>query len=341
MPANSADQARDRAPRGTGDHAARPVTAHRWMGLTLRLAAVYNVLWGTFVVIFPEAFFRWAGAEPPRYPELWQCVGMIVAVYGVGYWIAAGDPFRHWPIVLVGLLGKVFGPIGFVDAALIRETFPPQFLWTIVTNDLIWWVPFALILVAVYRKDAHMRQNATDAPPEKFDPAVLENTRTADGRTLASIADESPVLLVFLRHFGCTFCREAMADLAKQRDRLNESGVVPVLVHMLPDTEEGRAEAEANFKRRGLPDVAHIADPDRTLYQAFELERGRLGQLFGWRVWIRGIRAGLINRHGVGRPSGDPLQMPGAFLVHKGRVIRAYRHRDAADRPDYCALAAS
>ena len=41
-------------------------------------------------------------------------MGMIVGVYGIGYLIAARDPRTHWPIVLVGLLGKVFGPIGFV-----------------------------------------------------------------------------------------------------------------------------------------------------------------------------------------------------------------------------------
>jgi small multidrug resistance pump len=48
--------------------------------------------------------------ELPRYPDIWQCVGMIVGVYGVGYLIAAFDPLRHWPVILVGLLGKVLGP---------------------------------------------------------------------------------------------------------------------------------------------------------------------------------------------------------------------------------------
>jgi small multidrug resistance pump len=37
---------------------------------------------------------------------------MIVGVYGVGYYIAAYDPYRHWPIVFVGFSGKFFGPIG-------------------------------------------------------------------------------------------------------------------------------------------------------------------------------------------------------------------------------------
>jgi len=95
--------------------------------------------------MFPHLLFDLCGLERMRYPEIWQCVGMIVGVYGVGYLIAAIDPHRHWPIVLVGLLGKILGPIGFAKA-LADGTFPPTFGLNILTNDLIWWIPFALIL---------------------------------------------------------------------------------------------------------------------------------------------------------------------------------------------------
>jgi len=120
------------------------------MALVLRLAAVYNLLWGGFVVLFPLVPFRWAGLEPPRYPEIWQCLGMVVGVYGVAYWIAARDPLHHWAIVLVGLLGKVLGPLGFLDAAL-RGALPWRAGWTLLTNDLVWWFPFTLILLRAWR----------------------------------------------------------------------------------------------------------------------------------------------------------------------------------------------
>ena len=105
----------------------------------------YNVLWGGFLVLFPLALFRVLGMEPPNYPQIWQCVGMIVGVYGVGYAAAALDPLRHWPMVLVGLLGKVFGPIGFL--VVVGGELPLRFGLTIMTNDLIWWAPFSLILL--------------------------------------------------------------------------------------------------------------------------------------------------------------------------------------------------
>jgi len=117
----------------------------KWAKWWLRAAGVYNLAWGAVVIGFPHLLFDLCGIERMRYPEIWQCVGMIVGVYGIGYLIAAENSRRHWPIVLVGLLGKIFGPIGFAGA-LVAGTFPPSFGLTILTNDLIWWVPFALIL---------------------------------------------------------------------------------------------------------------------------------------------------------------------------------------------------
>ena len=62
-----------------------------WMTWVLRVASVYNILWGAFMVLFPLAVFRMLGMAAPNYPEIWQCVGMIVGVYGLGYWIAARE----------------------------------------------------------------------------------------------------------------------------------------------------------------------------------------------------------------------------------------------------------
>ena len=125
------------------------------MRLTLKLAGIYNVLWGSIAVLFPIQSFEVLGMPPPMYPQLWQCIGMIVGVYGLGYWIAATNPLVHWPIVLVGFLGKVFGPLGFA-IALIKEELPLVFGVHIITNDLVWWVPFFLILKRVFHHYSKM-----------------------------------------------------------------------------------------------------------------------------------------------------------------------------------------
>ena len=74
----------------------------RWMKYLLQTAGICNMLWGAWVLIFPFVFFDLCLLPRPNYPEIWQSVGMIVGVYGVGYYIAAYDPYRHWPISLRG-----------------------------------------------------------------------------------------------------------------------------------------------------------------------------------------------------------------------------------------------
>jgi len=112
-------------------------------------AALYNVVWGVFVILFPLAPFRWAGMEPPNYPQLWQCIGMFVLVFAIGYVCLAMDPIRYAPFALIATLGKVFGPIGWLWGYL-RGELPLVSGLTILTNDLIWWPFFVPFLVMVY-----------------------------------------------------------------------------------------------------------------------------------------------------------------------------------------------
>ncbi|MBU44076.1 MAG: alkyl hydroperoxide reductase [Spirochaetaceae bacterium] len=115
------------------------------MKLILQLAAIYNIIWGAYVVLFPMHFFSALGMEPINHVAIWQGMGMVIGVYGVAYWLASYDPIRHWPIVAVGLLGKLLGPLGYAYNAL-TGTIDPAFGFTLLTNDLIWWIPFLYIL---------------------------------------------------------------------------------------------------------------------------------------------------------------------------------------------------
>lgn len=119
------------------------------MRRTLKAAAVYNLGWGAWVVLFPATFFEWTGMEVPQHLMIWQGMGMVIGVYGLGYWWASADPVRHWPIVAVGFLGKIFGPAGFIINYL-QVKVPAAFGWMLITNDLIWWIPFFMILKKVH-----------------------------------------------------------------------------------------------------------------------------------------------------------------------------------------------
>jgi peroxiredoxin len=160
--------------------------------------------------------------------------------------------------------------------------------------------------------------------------------KSQNGKSLAELSKAGPVLVVFLRHAGCTFCREALADLKQKRSQIEPLGTRIVLVTMMDD-----ASAAEFFEGYGLADVERFSDPAQSLYRAFGLELGSFGQLFGWKTWWRGFVAAVLHGHWFGRIRGNVFQMPGAFLVCDGKIVTSYRHRAASDRPDYAALACS
>jgi small multidrug resistance pump len=108
-------------------------------------AAFYNLIWGSVNVFFPNFAFDLIGIPRPVDVALWQVVAMFVLVYAPAYWWAARYPSRHPHLILIGLLGKLFGPIGYLWSA-IAGSLPVAFGWIILTNDLLWWIPFALYL---------------------------------------------------------------------------------------------------------------------------------------------------------------------------------------------------
>lgn len=157
------------------------------------------------------------------------------------------------------------------------------------------------------------------------------------GLSLAEMARQSPVLLIFLRHFGCSFCREAISDIARQRKRLENRGVRIVFVHMAPEKEL----AEKFFRKYRLFPIDHISDPEKRFYRAFGLSRGTPAQLFGLMNWIRGVQAGIIEGHGgaiQNEEMGDGFQMPGVFVLYRGEIKNTFIHQHAWDRPNYEAI---
>jgi hypothetical protein len=116
----------------------------------LYAAALYNLLWGALTILFPDALFRLLHLPLPSYPPLWQVVGMFVLVYAPGYAWAARRPSRHGHLILLGMLGKVLGPMGFLWAAITGQL-PWRFGLVILTNDLLWWPAFTGYLQAAAR----------------------------------------------------------------------------------------------------------------------------------------------------------------------------------------------
>ena len=160
----------------------------------------------------------------------------------------------------------------------------------------------------------------------------LREFHTESGRSLLDLVDESPVLLIFLRHFSCAFCAQALDRVSKVRTQIEAKGVRLVFVHL---GSPQRAKPYFDYYR--LTDIERISNPEATLYQlpAFRLSRTNPYLHFlnptVWRGWL----SGAMFKYGIGMIKEDAEQMPGVFLLKDRKIARAFRHRTIADEPDY------
>lgn len=162
----------------------------------------------------------------------------------------------------------------------------------------------------------------------------MGDERSRDGLSLP--LDESKLtLVVFLRSFGCTFCREALADVAAVKSSIQAAGADIAFVHV-----ESAAEAERWFQKYGLTDVVRISDPSRAHYRAFGLDRTKATAIASPTVWTRGASCAL--EHGFGMQTYEMMRrQPGVFLVRGNRILASYRHDTPAARPDYVSIVRS
>lgn len=152
--------------------------------------------------------------------------------------------------------------------------------------------------------------------------------------TLFSQSQSARLLLIFLRHLGCTFCKEALADLGRLQAAIAAAGARIVLVHM----GEPALIRVLLAKYRLPSNTLTVSNPSREVYTAFGLKRGTPAELFGPEVIARGLQS-TVSGHIQLTVKGDPFQMPGAFVIHKGEVVIEHPFRHAGVRPDYLALA--
>lgn len=138
----------------------------RFHQIIFAIAGAYNLAWGAYSAIDPQWLFRYAGMPPSNYPEIFACLGMVVGIYGFLYWDVARDPEHGAKIAAVGLLGKVLGPIGLAQL-IFTGAWPMKSIVLCVTNDFIWWIPFAVYLrdAAVHRAAARGGASASRTSP--------------------------------------------------------------------------------------------------------------------------------------------------------------------------------
>lgn len=140
--------------------------------------------------------------------------------------------------------------------------------------------------------------------------------------TLADLHQDHPIALVFLRHFGCVFCKYQVAQLKAAAD-------LPIYFVCM----ESAAEAAQFRASQGSPH-RFISDPERRLYQMFGVKRGSPRQMINLRTIGRGIKATLSGSM-QGKPTGDPMQLAAVIILDRGgHTSWSHFAKDASDVVD-------
>jgi peroxiredoxin len=290
----------------------------------MKLVAAYYLLAGLVIVLFPNGLAALLEGDAAISMVMARWLGIISVSYGIGLALASPKPLQSWRILLVGFIAALLLVLVTL-LALARGQIPGGLGWVIILANLLGAVPLTIILYAIADLPLHDSESLSLSPE-----LPLDQFKTREGHSLRSLSNESPVLLVLLRHLGCTFCRETLADIAAHRREIESTGARIIFAHMGDDDN-----AAYLFERYHLEDIARISDPDARLYKALGLSRASLNQVYGPGMWKYVIQSVLLDGHGMGQVVGDRFQMPGAFLLHHGAVVGGFRHERISDHPDY------
>jgi hypothetical protein len=138
--------------------------------------------------------------------------------------------------------------------------------------------------------------------------------------------------LVFLRHFGCVFCRETVSDL---REAAEADESFPDVIFF---AEASPVESRV-FLRRYWPGARAISDLDEVFYDGFGIERASKFMILSPQMFAAKRRA-TAKGHEMGPRSGDIWRMPAAFVVEGDRILWGYEPKHPGDHPDFDSIPA-
>jgi hypothetical protein len=130
-----------------------------WMKRLLWFVGGYNLLAGLGMLVFVHEGYKLIGLVKPDLVMPVQLVGILVALFGIGYWMVAADPLLNRNVLLLGLLSKALGAtLSLVYVAMGR--LPWTFVPVLFISDIVYLPPFYVILRRLYAVAANERQNS-------------------------------------------------------------------------------------------------------------------------------------------------------------------------------------
>ena len=153
---------------------------------------------------------------------------------------------------------------------------------------------------------------------------------------LGELWRDQPVVLVFLRHYGCVFCRAQAVQLHRTRDKFEEAGARLAVIG------QGTPQQAEEFRRAQSITLPLYADPQRQAFDAAGAKIATLTEIVNPRIVARGIghtvtsrlRQGSIAVHQWRIGGEHPSQLGGVLVIAPDDSIRyAHMSEDASDNP--------
>ncbi len=166
------------------------------------------------------------------------------------------------------------------------------------------------------------------AVPEGIDALAEIKLPDQDGQPirLRDLWRDGPVAIVWLRQFGCPFCRAYAVELNRARNRFTDAGVRLVLIG------RGIPEDARRFRRHIGIDLPVFTDIDRVTYLWAGTKLATLDELVGPPVVVRALVRMARRRVFIGHNTADEARLGGSIAVMPdGRVPFVHISRDASD----------
>jgi prostamide/prostaglandin F2alpha synthase len=161
------------------------------------------------------------------------------------------------------------------------------------------------------------------------DTAVLD----ASGKRirLGDLWRTRPVVVVWLRHFGCIYCREHAVEVTRELPAITAAGADLVFIG------NGSPRAAAWFRDKFVPGTTVLTDPERDSYRVIGARSGVVNTM-GPRTWGAAVRA---LRKGARQSSvrGHPFQQGAVLVVAPGdELVYSHISARAGDHPPTAAV---
>lgn len=126
---------------------------------------------------------------------------------------------------------------------------------------------------------------------------------------LGSLWSERPAVIVWLRHYGCIFCREQASELRTIAEEAESLGNLAIV-------STGSVDHGRDFASTHGEGLRSLVDSARASYKVLSFKRGGRSSLDP-RIYLRGIQA-ATKGFMQGRTRGDAMQQGGVLVVAAG-----------------------